>query len=198
LDIALDASWEGSFYRLPGGASCGFCSSSSQAAQSRLRIEDGMVKGKIKTKAADDPDGNGLDIDLTLAVPIAKPSGITALPEDGGEPAKALLACRAAIASGSRDEVAQACTEAIGERLGSFEDLVPAERAESRRNDLLFDFPSLALPSIAIDGGRTKNDQAELKLSSTHEGDTFRGSLFLRRIEGTWRIDRDRVERVWD
>lgn len=198
LDVALDASWEGTAYRLPGGASCGFCSSSAQAAQSRLRIEDGMVKGKIKTKADDDPDREGLDVDLSLAVPIARPSGITELPGDGGEPAKALLACRAAIANASRDEVGQACSETIGARLDSFEDLVPEERAESRKNDLMFDFPSLALPAISIGGGRTKGDQAELNLSAGREGETYRGSLFFRRIEGVWRIDRDKVERVWE
>lgn len=198
LDIGLDASWEGTYYRLPGGASCGFCSSSSQAAQSHLRIENGMVKGKIKTKAADEPDGDGLDVDLTLAVPIAKPSGVTALPKDGGEPAAALLACRAAIAGATRDEVAKACTEAIGARLESFEDLVPAERAESRRNDLLFDFPSLALPTIEIAGGRTKGDQAELELTGGKADEKYRGSLFLRQVEGSWRIERDKVERVWE
>ncbi len=198
LDVALDSSWEGTYYRLPGGASCGFCSSRSQAAQSRLRIEDGMVKGKIKTKAADDPDGDGLDVDLTLAVPIVKPSGVTALPTGGGEPGKALLACRAAVAGANRDEVAKACTEAIGARLDSFEDLVPTERAESRRNDLLFDFPSLALPSIEIKGGRTKGDQAELELSGGKEDEKYRGSLFLRQVEGSWHIERDKVERVWD
>ena len=198
LDVAFDASWEGTSYRLPGGASCGFCSSSSQAAQSRLRIEDGAVKGKIKTKAADEPGRDGLDVDLTLAVPIFKPSGVSALPEDGGEPARALLACRAALTVGTRDEVAAACNERIAALLDGFEDLEAGDRSVARRNALLYDYPSIGLPTIAIAGGRTKGDQAELQLSGTYEGDSFRGSLFLRSVEGAWRIERDKVERVWE
>jgi len=198
LDVGNDAAWEGASYRLPGGASCGYCSSSAQAAQSHLRIENGRVKGKIKTKAADEPDGDGLDIDLTLAVPIVKPSGVAALPQDGGEPGRWLLACRAAISAASREEIAKACSETIAARLDSFEGQEGEEKARSLAVDLQFDFPSLALPSISISGGRTKGDQAELTLDGTRENDKFRGSLFLRKVEGVWRIERDDVEQVWE
>jgi hypothetical protein len=198
LDVGLDASWEGSSYRLPGGGACGYCSSSAQAAQSHLRIENGMVKGKIKTKAADDPDGDGLDVDLSLAVPIAKPVGVTALPKDGGEPGGWLLACRAAIPGANREVIAKACSETIAARLDSFEGQEAEEKAESFRNDLELHFPSLALPSIAISGGRTKGDQAELILNGTKGNDRYRGSLFLRKVEGVWRIERDKVEQFWE
>ncbi len=198
LDIALDASWEGASYRLPGGAACGFCSSSAQAAQARLRIEDGRVKGKLKTKAADEPDGDGLDIDLTLDVPIAKPTGVTALPQDGGEPGRWLLTCRAAIDALNREAIVSSCSEEIAARLDSFVDQEREERAASFRNDLLYLYPSLALPAIAITGGRTKGDQAELTVDGTQGNDRYRGSLFLRRVEGAWRIARDKVEQNWD
>lgn len=198
LDVGNDAAWEGASYRLPGGASCGYCSSGAQAAQSHLRIDNGRVKGKIKTKAADEPDGDGLDIDLTLAVPIAKPSGVAALPQDGGEPGRWLLACRAAISAANREEIAKACSETIAARLDSFEGQEGEEKAQSLRIDLQFDFPSLALPSISISGGRTKDDQAELTLEGTKDSDRYRGSLFVRKIDGTWRIERDNVEQVWE
>ena len=198
LDVGNDASWEGAFYRLPGGASCGYCSSSAQAAQSHLRIENGIVKGKIKTKAADEPDGDGLDLDLTLAVPIAKPSGVTTLPKDGGEPGRWLLACRAAISTANREEIAKACSETIASRLDSFEGQEGEEKAQSLRIDLQFDFPALALPSISISGGQTKGDQAELTLDGTKDSDRYRGRLFLRKIDGAWRIERDNVEQVWE
>ncbi len=198
LDIALDATWEGASYRLPGGGACGYCSSSAQAAQARLRIEDGVVRGKIRTKAADEPDGDGLDINLNLAVPITKPTGVTALPKDGGEPGRWLLACRAAIDAMNREAIAASCSEAIAARLDSFVDQANEERSTSFRNDLLYLHPSLALPAIAITGGRTKGDQAELTVEGTRGNDSYRGSLFLHKLEGVWRIESDKVEQNWD
>ncbi|HXU33880.1 MAG TPA: hypothetical protein VN851_25190 [Thermoanaerobaculia bacterium] len=199
LDVALeDAAWEGAAYRLPGGAACGYCSSRSQAAQSHLTIENGKVLGQIRTKAADEPGGEGLDIDLTLAVSIARPEGIAALPKDGGEPGKWLLGCRSAIPGADRAAIAQACGEEIAARLDGFGEQPAEEKEASLRNDLLFAFPSLALPSIAISSGRTKGDQAELVLDGTRENDKYRGSLFLRKVDGAWRIERDKIEQVWE
>lgn len=200
LDIGMeDASWEGASYRLPGGVACAYCSSRSQAAQSRLTIEGGKVLGQIRTKAADEHGGEGLDIDLALAVSIAKPAGVTALAEDGGEPGRWLLGCRAAIPAADRAAIAQACGETIAARLDSLAEQPAEEKAASLRNDLLFTFPSLALPSIAFSGGRAKgNDQAELILDGTRESDRYRGSLFLRKTDGAWRIERDAVGQVWE
>ncbi len=198
LDVALDAAWEGVAYRLPGGAVCGYCSSGAQAAQSHLRIEDGVVKGKIRTQPADAHDGDGLDVDLTLAVPITRPTGITALPAGGGEAGTWLETCRKAIAEPSREGLAKACSEPIAARLDSFEATEAEERAASFRGDLESTFPSLALPTIEITGGRSKGDQAELTLDGRKGNDHYRGSLFLRRTEGVWRVERDGVQQVWD
>ncbi|MEP7009950.1 MAG: hypothetical protein ABJC13_06480 [Acidobacteriota bacterium] len=199
LDVGKEeASWEGASYRLPGGAACGYCSSHSQAAQSRLTIEAGKILGSIRTKAADEADGGGLDIDLTLAVSITKASGVVALAKDGGEPGAWLLGCRSAIPSADRAKIAQACGETIAARLDGFEGQSAEEKGASLKNDLQDALPSLALPSIEISGGRTKNDQAELVLEGTRENDKFRGSLFLRKVDGTWSIERDKVVQVWE
>jgi hypothetical protein len=199
LDVAReDAAWEGAAYRLPGGAACGYCSSRSQAAHSHLTIENGKVLGNLRTKAADEPGGDGFDVDLTLAVSIAKPEGVAALPKDGGEPGRWLLGCRAAIPGANRAAIAQACGEEIAARLDAFEEQEGEEKAASLAVDLQFVFPSLALPSIAISGGRTKGDQAELTLDGSKENDKYRGSLFLRQVDGAWRIERDAVAQVWE
>ncbi len=199
LDVAQeDGAWEGLSFRLPKGAACGYCSSRSQAAQAHLMIEDGRVLGWIRTKAADALEGNGFDIDLTLAVPIAKPVGETLLAQDGGEVGRFLLDCRGILSSADRVAIARVCGDAIAARLDAFEGMVPEEQAEGLRNDLLGDLPSLSLPQIEISGGRTKGDQAEIYLAGSRQTATYRGSLFLRKIDGVWRIERDRLAQVWE
>jgi len=111
LEIDPRAStWLGSSFSLPDGWGCGWCGSGEKArAKARLRLEDGRVRGRLDVEAVDGPDGDGVDIALSLDVPIARLEGLIPLPAGGGEPASALELCRASVLSGDREAARAHC-----------------------------------------------------------------------------------------
>jgi len=102
-----DLTWLGSSFSLPDGWGCAWCRIGRP--KTRLRLEDGRVRGRLDVEAVDGPDGDGVDIALSLDVPIARLEGLIPLPAGGGEPASALELCRASVLSGDREAARAHC-----------------------------------------------------------------------------------------
>lgn len=184
LEFKSDGTWTGGGAYYLGNATCGWCQYGTQAEAAKVKLESGTLKGVLKASAKDTPDGDGIDADLSLNVPISRQTGVTDLSKDGGEPAKAYRACLAALSKNQKAAVIASCFSRDDPWLAKtnvdyFSDEEFSAEVKAYR-------PGLQLEMVQISGGRVKGDQAELYVTgkSTYENST--GKIFLRRIQGSW------------
>jgi hypothetical protein len=192
IDMDFDASgnWEGNGYMLGGSNNCGSCYSSDLAPKYQVRIENGVVRGTVKVAAADTRDGKGPAIDLTFDLPIVKVAA-TALPADGGDPARALLACRAAMKARDKAGVKAKCFLADDERM-VMSDSVTDEGFWTLAH---MGAESLEVPTLRVAGGRTRGEWAEVQVEVKSEsGQRQKGGVYLRRGPGGWRFHHEKLE----
>lgn len=184
LEFKLDGSWTGGGAYYLGSATCGWCQYGAQAEAAKVKLDSGILKGALKTSAKDTPDGDGIDADLTLNVPVSRQTGVTDLPADGGEPAKAYRACLAALSKNEKAAVIASCFSKDDPWLAKTN--VDYFSNEDFSAEVKAYRPGLQLEAVQISGGRVKGDQAELFVTgkSTYEKST--GKVFLRRSQGSW------------
>src|SRR6185295_12839547 len=92
LEFGADGHLAGASYSLGGSTNCGYCGDSAAGAKSQVRVAGDRLKGTLRIQPADYMDHEGPAVDLTLDLPILRPTGATALAAGGGEPGKALAA----------------------------------------------------------------------------------------------------------
>jgi len=187
LEFGKDGSYSGTSYSLGGQSNCGWCSDGGAAAKSRVKLEGGALRGPLRIQAADYHDGKGPAIDLTLDLPVATLTGASALPATGGDPAKALEACRGAVTRKDKAGVKASCFPPGDAQLAATDHVTDEGFwlvAFSGRD-------SLKLGVLKVTGGRTKGDWAELTVSGTEGSSKRKGSVFLRRGAAGWRYDHE-------
>lgn len=194
LDFSEDGTWRGSSFRLSGGYSCGYCSADSPSEQkTKMTFADGRLRGTIRIKSADYPKKDGLGVSLTLDVAVLTLTGTTPLPRGGGDPAKALVACQAAVKKQDKAAVRRLCFAPDDAQMKMTESVTD----EGFWPVALSERTGVKLTGTKISGGRTKGDQAELYVEGKHEGETYKGSIFLRKGALGWRYDHDRLSTVY-
>lgn len=183
LEFSQDGSWSGMSYQL-GSSRCQWCADRRAAAKSRVAIQDGTIRGTLRVQAADYREKNGPIIDLALDLAVTTLTGTSPLPPDGGEPAKAFLACRQLVKAKDVAGVRKSCflpddTQLDGTR-GSGGDGFWVVAFWNR--------DSLTLDAVKVTGGQTKSDWAELAFSGRDEsGRERKGNVLLRRGPSGWR-----------
>jgi hypothetical protein len=188
LEFGKDGSYSGTSYSLGGQSNCGWCSDGSAAAKSKVKLENGALRGPLRIQAADYRDGKGPAIDLVLDLPVATVAGASPLPPTGGDPAKALEACRGAVKAKDKAGVKASCFLPGDAQMASTEHVTE----EGFWLVALSGRDSLKLGVLKVTGGRTKGEWAELTVSGTEEGSSKRsGSVFLRRGPAGWRYDHE-------
>jgi hypothetical protein len=194
LEFTPEGSWTGGMtYNLGSGNNCGWCSDSKSAARSQVKLENGVLKGTLRVAAADYMDGEGPAIDLVFDLPLVKVAG-TPLPADGGDPARALIACRKAVQAKDR-AAAQACLDSQSDVFST-----AAEGSDDGFWYLISMMAgdSLSLPALKVTGGRTKGDWAEVDVEGKDEqGTQKKGGVFLRRTAGGWLYHHDKLRSVY-
>jgi hypothetical protein len=191
LEFALDGRYAGASYSLGSGNGCGWCSDSKAAAKSQVKVENGHLKGTMKVLRADYSEKDGPAITLTIDLPIVKVSA-TALPANGGEPGKALLACRrlakAKDAAGAKERCF-APDDALAGRAWQ------AEPDTFWSMALMYGRDSLRLPTLQIRGGRTKGDWAEVQVEGKDsDGTTQKGGVFFHMGPNGWRYHHEKLQ----
>jgi hypothetical protein len=192
LEFAADGSWSGMTYMLGPGNGCGWCSDSKAGAKSTVKVVNGALRGTLRVAAADYGDGEGPAMDLTFDLPVVKITA-TALPADGGDPGKALLACRKAAKARDR-AAAQACLDPGAEGM--------AAAAEGSDEGFWYTVSmygdSLLMPTLTITGGRAKGEWAEVRIEGKDEqGQQKKGGVFLRLLPAGWRYHHEALENVY-
>jgi hypothetical protein len=187
LEFRKDGSYSGASYSLGGRSNCGWCSDSQAGARSKLKLEAGSLRGSMQIQPADYRDGKGPAISLTLDLPVATVSGASPLAPSGGEPAKALEACRQAVKRKEMAAVKAGCFLAGDAQLAETENVTE----EGFWMVALYGRDSLKLDTLKVTGGRTKGDWAELSVEGSAEGGKRSGSVFLRRGPAGWRFDHE-------
>jgi hypothetical protein len=185
LEFGADGHLAGTSYSLGGSTNCGFCGDSTAGAKSQVRVVGDRLKGTLRIQPADYMDHEGPAVDLTLDLPILRPTGATALAAGGGEAGKALAACRAVVSKKDAAGARKACFAPDDERL--------AQLAETSEEGFwmagFYDRETLRLPALKITGGRTRGDWAELTVEGKDEsGSDRKGSIYLRRGAAGWRF----------
>ncbi len=184
LEFQLDGTWTGGGAYYLGNATCGWCQYGAQAESAKVKLESGILKGVLKASAKDAPDGDGIDADLTLNVPISKQTGVTDLSADGGEPAKAYRACLTALSKNEKAAVIADCFSKDDPWLAKTN--VDYFSAEEFSAEVKAYRPGLQLEAVQISGGRVKGDQAELSVTGKSTYENSKGKVFLRRSQGSW------------
>jgi hypothetical protein len=194
LEFALDGRYTGASYTLGSGNGCGWCADPKAAEKAQVRIENGVLRGTVRIQQTDYGDGDGPAVTLTIDLPVVKVTAAP-LPADGGEPAKVLASCReltrAKDAAGAKegcfspdDKLAHYVWEADGDAFWSMA--------------LMYERDSLSLPDMAVTGGRTKGEWAEVLVEGKDSnGTTRRGSVFLHKGSAGWRYHHEKLESVY-
>ena len=196
LEFKLDGAWTGGGAYYLGEATCGWCQYGAQAGAAHTKIEAGTLKGMIKANAKDQPDGDGMDADLSLNAPLSRQTGVTALSADGGEPGKAYNACLVALAKNIKAAVIASCFAKDDPWLAKtnidyFSDEEFAAEVKGYR-------PGLQLDELKISGGRVKGDQAELYVTGKSTYEKSKGSVFMRRSQGSWYYSGEKLKAATD
>lgn len=189
LEFRQDGSYSGASYSLGGQANCGWCSDSQAGAKSKLRVEAGSLRGALRVSPSDYQDGKGPAIGVSLDLPVAKVEGATPLAPGGGEPAKALEACRQAVKRKDMAAVKAGCFLAEDPQLAGTENLTD----EGFWMSALYGRASLKLASLKVEGGRSKGAWAELFVAGSGDEGQRSGSVFLRRGPAGWRFDHENL-----
>jgi hypothetical protein len=187
LEFGKDGSYSGASYSLGGRSNCGWCGDSQAGAHSKVLVEAGSLRGSMRIQPADYSDGKGPAISLSLDVPVASVAGASPLPPSGGEPAKALEACRQAVKRKQMDAVKAGCFLSGDPQLEGVENLTD----EGFWMSALYGRASLKLDALKVKGGRTKGEWAELFVEGSGEEGKRSGSVFLRRAAAGWRFDHE-------
>lgn len=192
LEFAADGSWSGMTYMLGQGNGCGWCSDSKAGSKSAVKIANGVLRGTLRVASAEYGDGDGPAIDLTFDLPVVKVTA-TALPAGGGDPGKALLACRKAAKAKDRT-AAQACLDPEAEGVAT-----AAQGGDEGFWSIVSMYgDSLLMPTLTITGGRTKGEWAEVRIEGKDEqGQQKKGGVFLRRLPAGWRYHHEALENVY-
>lgn len=181
-----DAAWRATRYRLPDGSACGGCETSPERRRAaRLRFDGRRLSGRIETVASDALGEPGLE--LTLDIPVVALSGLAELPADGGEPARALEICRAAVRGGHAGGVRSFC--------------FPADRtppAGEAVGDTVEGLDALSASALRVDGGRTRGDRALLRVETRGSEGRQRGDVLMVRTPAGWRYRAERLAPVWE
>lgn len=209
LEFAMDGSWSGGggFY-IPD-ASCGWCLDGSLSEKAKTKFEKDILSGTIQVSSATLKDGDGPDIDLKLSIPIYRVKGLTELPKGGGDPARAYLACTAAMTARAKPDKAAAISACFAkddpwaanlnlEYYETFDDLAIPIRYEIGKGAML--------EEVKILSGRTKGKRAELEVegqlidrsSEPPSIEKFRGKVFLALTGDGWRPRGDSLESIYE
>jgi len=183
---ARDAAWLATRYRLPDGSACGGCETSPARRQAaRLRFDGRRLRGSIEVAANDAAGEPGLE--LTLDLPVATLSGVGELPADGGEPARALEICRAAVRGGHAEGVRSFCF--------TTDRVPPAGQAVA---EVVEGLDALAASTLRIDGGRVRGDRALLRVETVGAEGRQRGVVLMVRTPSGWRHRAEKLRPVWE
>jgi hypothetical protein len=194
LEFGRDGAWHGISYLLGSGNGCGWCQDSQASAKSQVKLENGVLRGRLRITKTDYSRGDGPAIDLTFDLPVVQVNA-TPLPVDGGEPGKVLQACRSSAKA--KDAVA-ARKSCFARKLKLLEDYWNAEPDAFWFAALAYGRDSLKLPTLKIAGGRTKGDWAEVKVEGQDEYQQKKaGSVFLRKTPDGWRYHHEKLEAVF-
>ncbi|HXU30009.1 MAG TPA: hypothetical protein VN851_05475 [Thermoanaerobaculia bacterium] len=209
LEFRMDGSWSGGGgYYIPE-ASCGWCQDGAIAEMAKTKFEKDVLSGTIKVVSATLKDGDGPDIDLTLSVPIYRVKGLTELPKGGGEPARAYLACAAAMTEQAKPDKAAVISACFAkddawvanlnlENYPEFADLTTPVRYEIGKGSML--------EEVKVLSGRTKGKRAALEVegklidrsSEPPSIERYRGQVFLALTGDGWRLRGGDIEPVYD
>lgn len=195
IQLELDAKGDvrGVSYYLGGGNGCGYCST-PDAPGIALKLEGGVLRGKVKITNADYSDGDGAFADLTFDLPVAAPVKTTAIGADGGEPGQAFLACQAALAKKDVALFRKDC--------GILEDqLSYAEQYGSLDGFWetgTYGHAALSLVDVKFTGGRATATEAELSLlAKDKDGAPHKALLRLTKTPTGWQYRKGEVEAVY-
>jgi hypothetical protein len=198
LEFREDGTWTKASYSLQrnGGSSSGSKFDSALAATMKARIANGSVGGRVHA-AFGEQDG----VDLTLSVPIVVPVAGAALPADGGDPARAVLACNAAFAAKKMADVRRWCDAFLGDVIDSSIRMKEEGTATDPWSPgSIGECPVAALTGLALTNGVAAGDEARLDARGAWTKDdqprTCAGPVFLRRENGAWRLSAARLETV--
>jgi hypothetical protein len=184
LEFGADGRLAGTSYALGGSTNCGYCGDSQAGARSQVRVVGDRLKGALRIRPADYMDKEGPAVDLTLDLPILRPTGTTALAAGGGEAGRALAACRASVLKKDAAGARKNCFAEGDERLA----LLSETSDEGFWMAGFYDRETLKLPALKVTGGRTRGDWAQLDVEGKDEsGSDRKGSVYLRRGSAGWR-----------
>jgi hypothetical protein len=194
LEFRADGLYTGTSYYLASGNGCGWCSDPKAGAKSQVTIVNGVLRGTMKITKADYSDGDGPAITLTVDTPVRKVAA-TALPADGGDAGKVLLACR-------RFALAK---DAAGAKAGCFarDDKLAANAWEAEPEAfwsiaLMYERDSLQIPALKVTGGRMKGDWAEVQVEGKDSNDNAKkGSVFFHKTPAGWRFHHEKLETIY-
>jgi hypothetical protein len=174
------SAYQGATYDLGGSVNCAYCGSGAVYDGTRLRVEAGRVRGTVKVAAGSYDKGKGMGFDLVLDVPVTARAGGTPLANAAASAeAKALLACRAAVA---RKDAAS--------RFSCFSPDNSAVRSVKDADPELFWIilsaydPVFDMTNFTITAGRTRGEWVELSIEGVSNGTKAKGAVFLRRVAG--------------
>ena len=189
LELQPDGTWAGTSYALrwDGGMTSGSRYDPGFEGSMKASVGEGRVGGRLKATFED-----GSVVDLTLAAPIVVPSG-DPLPAGGGDAAKALAACGAAYAARDLAGVRRACETQTADIIDS----ALRMRADGYEMDDPWTPAGVgecnvaAVTGLAVEGGVTRGDEARVEAAGGWtEERRCSGSVYLRREDGRWRVER--------
>lgn len=183
LEFDATGKYRGLSYFFAPGENCGWCYDSSVA--STVRVENGRLAGKLAFHAA----GSGLGFDLALTdVPVPSRSRGTALPADGGAPARAYLAYHRALNAGDARAVHAAL---VAKRRANWDKWKAQGRDVMGRQ---WDDLHARMSDVTITGGYQRGEHAVVLFDGRSTlVDRLHGEALLRQENGEWHLQDELV-----
>lgn len=185
FDFDPDGRYRGFSYRFTDSDGCAPCN--DVGVRSTVRASGGRLKGKLARTSAS--AGASFDVNIDVAIPD-KTWG-TALPADGGEPARAVLAYHRALATGDVPAL-RASSDARGKAIiDKFDQQGDARAYANFRWDELH----RRLQSLHVVGGFVNGDRAVVLFDGSGSGgEPLYGEAVVRREGSAWRVDDELVQ----